>query len=208
MEKLLFTFVVITMFAFSMNASAQDKVRSLNLGFAPYGYNHVKINGKDDKFIYDYKSYWNASVGYERQIKGVIALTEFTYASAKFDKYDVTGVPQYFNPYHSEDITSYSLFGYVGKTINPNKRIQFPLYIGVGGEYLEGGPIHNITIDIAAKARVKFYVSDNIGIFGGVSGRYGYGTKKESESSNGNKTTYYNLGNTMWYLDAGIVFGI
>lgn len=207
MKKLFFTFVI-ALFAFSMNASAQDKARSLNLGFAPYGYTHVKISGGDDKFIYDYKSYWNASVGYERQFKGAIALTELTYASAKFDKYDVTGVPQYFNPYHNEDITSISLIGYIGKTLNPGKRVQFPLYIGVGGEYLEGGPIHNIALDFAAKARVKVYVTDNIGVFGGVSGRYGYGTKKESESSNGSKTTYYNLGNTMWYVDAGVVFRI
>lgn len=191
------------------SAYAEDKVRSITVGFAPLGYTHVNISLKDEKYKYDYKSYMNFNVGYERQFKGIVSLTEISYAQAKFDKYDLTGTSQWFDPTQQEDIKDFAVTTYVGKTINPNKRIQFPIYIGVGGEYLSGGPLHNLAIDLAAKARVKFYISDNFGIYVGAMGRFGYGSKSASEkSSSSSSKQYYSVIPTMWAVDAGITISL
>ena len=202
--------LAVVLSAFSMNANAQEKAGSITIGVAPIGYNHASITYEDEKYKYDYKSYFNFNVGYEKQFKGVTSLAEFTYAKAKFDKYDLTGISEYFNPAQGEDISSYSLIFYAGKTFNANQRVQFPVYIGIGGDYLSGGPFHNVAVDFAAKARLKFYITDNVGIFAGASARYGWGMKSRSknEKSSSSKSTGYSIGNVMWYVDAGIIIGI
>lgn len=198
---------VICLMAVSLSASAQNKARSLTIGFGPVGYNHVNISLDPEKYKYDYKSYWNASIGYEKQFKGIVSLTEVSYSHAAFDDYELKGNSEWFNPYQKDDLTSISVTTYAGKTINPNKRVQFPVYIGIGGEYLSGGPLHNLTIDLALKARMKFYFTDKIGIYVGVTGRAGYGMKKASESSSSSSSSY-SVVPLMLALDAGLVFSI
>ena len=204
--KTKFFAIAIALISISTTAKAQAGTTSINIGVAPVGYIHENINYKDEKYKYDYKSYVNASFGIEKQFKGATSLTEFKYAKAEFDKYDLTGTSQWFNPRQREDISSFSFTQYAGKTINPNKRIQFPLYIGVGLEYLNGGPFHNLIIDGAAKARVKFYFSNHFGIYAGATGRIGWGSKKASESSSSNSDAY-SIINTQWSADAGITIG-
>jgi len=206
MKAKLYTITFILLFA-CIGIKAQNKASSLTLSFSPFGYNHVNISLEDEKYKYDYKSYWNANIGYEKQFKGIVSLTEFTYAQAKFDKYDLTGTSKWFNPIQTKDLTTMSITTYAGKTINPNKRIQFPVYIGIGGSYLNGGPLHNLSIDLALKARVKFYITDKIGVFGGATGRIGYGMKKASEKDASSKT-YYSVIPSMWAVDAGLIIGI
>lgn len=199
---------MLALLAMCTTAKAQEKATSLNIGFAPYGYIHEKITLKDEKYKYDYKSYWSAVLGLEKQLKGVVSLTEITYAQAKFDKYDLTGESQWFNTRQSEDIQDFTLIQYFGKTINPNKRVQFPVYLGIGGEYILGGPLHNIAIDGAVKARVKFYITDNIGIYAGGNARYGWGMKKASEDSSSKSSDKdYSIGSIVWHIDAGLTIG-
>ncbi|MBR4238788.1 MAG: DUF2715 domain-containing protein [Prevotella sp.] len=203
MKTNFFVIIIALLFA-SAGVKAQNKARSITFGFSPIGYNHVNINLDDEKYKYDYKSYWNANIGYEKQFKGVVSLTEFTYSHATFDKYDLTGTSEWFNPAQTEDLTTMSITTYAGKTINPNKRIQFPVYIGIGGEYLNGGPMHNLAIDLALKARVKFYFTNSIGIYVGATGKVGYGMKSASEKSASSKE-YYSVIPSMLMLDAGMV---
>lgn len=199
--------IVVVLLTISVNAHAQQKASSINIGFAPFGNIQEKISLKDEKYKYNYKSYWGAVLGLENQLKGVTSLTEITYSSAKFDKYDLTGVPVSFNPYQTEDIQDFTLIQYFGKTINPNKRVQFPLYVGIGGEYILGGPLHNLAIDGAAKARVKFFITNKIGIYAGGNIRYGYGTKKADEDKS-SKSNYYWIGSFVWHIDAGLTIGL
>lgn len=195
--------------AMCTNANAQKKATSINFGFAPYGYIHENIKLKDEKYKYDYKSYWSAVFGVEKQFKGVVSLTEISYARGKFDKYDLKGESVWFNPNQSEDIQDFTLIEYFGKTINPNKRIQFPVYIGIGGEYILGGPLHNLALDGAVKARVKFYVTDNIGIYAGGNARYGWGMKKaNNDTSSISSDKDYSIGSIVWHIDAGVVIGL
>jgi len=190
-------------------AKAQEKASSIILGYGPVGYIHENIKLGDEKYKYDYKSFWNASFGYEKQFKGACSLTEVSYGQGKFDKYDLTGTSKWFNPAQAEDIYSVSVTQYVGTTINPNMRVQFPIYIGVGADYINGGPFHNLLIDGALKARMKFYITNNFGIYAGATGRLGWGSKKASEKkSSSDSSKGYNITNSSWSVDCGIVFGI
>jgi hypothetical protein len=202
-----FVAIAVALFAISMNANAGDGTLSINIGFAPVGHIHETISLKPEKYKYDYNSYMNFNLGIEKQFKGVTTLSEFKYAQGKFDSYDLVGNSQWFNPKLTDDVFSVSFTQYFGKTINPNKRIQFPLYIGIGGEYLKGGPFHNLILDGAAKARVKFFFTNHIGIFAGGTFRLGLGAKSASESSNRNKDMYSIL-NTQWSVDAGLTYGL
>ena len=201
--------IIIALLSISINANAQEKATSINIGFAPFGSIQERISLKDEKYKYNYKSYWSAVAGLEKQFKGVTSMTEITYSSAKFDKYDLKGVPEQFNPYQTEDIQDFTLIQYVGKTINPNKRIQFPLYVGIGGEYILGGPFHNLAFDGAAKARVKFFITNNIGVYAGGNFRYGFGMKKaDDDKSSLSNTTDYSIGSIVWNVEAGITIGL
>jgi len=190
-------------------AKAQDKATSLNLGFSPFGIERININYGDEKYKYDYKSYWNANIGLEKQFKGAVSLTEISYAQAKFDKYDLTNPStKWFNPAQEDDIFIAAFTQYIGKTINPNKRVQFPLYIGIGGEYISGGQLHNITGNLAAKARFKFYITNNIGIYAGVTGKVGYGMKAAHDDNDKSSKEYYDVIPFTFAADAGLVIGL
>ena len=195
---------VVALFACSMTAHAQTKVSSLTLGFAPIGDIQTAIKLDNEDYKYKYKSYWNANIGYEKQLKGAVTLTEISFVKAAFKDSTLTGNSVWFNPRNVDDVYMASVTQYVGVTINPNKRVQFPLYIGVGGDYINGGPLHNIMVSAAAKARLKFYFTNSIGIYVGASGRYGYGVKSASETSDGDS---YGVSAFSWSADAGLIIG-
>ena len=185
--------VAVAMLFACTGAKAQEKSSSITIGFAPIGSISVNQSLRNYEFSYDYESYWNASIGYEKQLKGVVSLTELTYAQAKSNNLK----------WPDADLTSVTLMTYAGKTFNRNKRLQIPVYIGIGGEYFRGGPLHNLAVDLGLKARVKFYITNHIALFGGVTGRFGLGTKKTENSDE-----FYSLCPQTWALDAGLIFGI
>lgn len=201
--------IIIVLLAVCSFVRAQQKAGNLIIGFGPTGSISEKISMDDEKYKYNYKSYWNANVSYEKLFKGSSTMTEVVYSNAKFDNYDLTGESQWFDPKQEEDLFSVSLTQYYGTTINPNKRVQFPVYIGIGADYINGGPFHNLIISGAAKARMKFYITNNVGIYVGATGRLGWGSKSASESkSSSSSKDSYSISSTVWYADAGIIFHI
>lgn len=198
---------VVCFMAVCLSASAQEKARNITIGYGPVGYIHENIKLDDEAYKYDYKSFWNANFGYEKQFKGVCSLTEVAYGQGKFDEYDLTGTSEWFDPVQEADISTLSVTQFFGKTINPNKRVQFPVYIGIGADYIHGGPFHNLLIDGAVKARMKFYITNNFGIYGGATARIGWGAKSASESGSRN-SDMYNVTNTSWSVDCGLVIGL
>lgn len=199
--------IVIGLLFTTVEMNAQEKVNSLNVAFSPFGYNKMGITLESEDYQYNYKSYWNISLGYERQLKGFISLTELSYSEAAFDKYELKGTSKWFEPDQQEKLTTASLMCYCGKALLPQQRLQIPLYLGVGFDYLNGGPAHNITLNLGVKARVKFYITDTIAIFVGGNARYGLGSKHASEE-NSSSTSSYTLKNLNCSADAGFVIGI
>ena len=76
-----------------------------------------------------------------------------------------------------------------------------------GADYINGGPFHNLLIDGAVKARLKLYITNNFGIYAGATGRIGWGAKSASESGSKSSNSY-NITNTSWSVDCGIVIGL
>lgn len=184
------------------NIKADDGfAKSVIIGFGPVGYHHVNITHSDDKFKYDYKSYWSANFGYEKQFGGTTVLTQLFYSQGKFDKYVLKGTTDYFDPTQKDDVFSAGLTILAGTTINKYSRLQFPIYIGPGVEYMKGGPFHNIVGHLAVQVRMKFYFTDNIGFYIGGSGRVGYGYKGGSKEKD-----RYSIVPITAYADAGLVF--
>jgi len=202
--------IVVALLLVCMGAKAQTKSNNLYVGFAPLGSISESISYKDEKYKYKYKSYWNVNLSYEKLFKGSSTMTELFYSKAKFNEYDLKGESQWFNPNQAEDIYTISFTQYYGTTINKNKRVQFPLYIGFAADYAKGGPLHNLLIGGAAKARVKFYITNSIGIYVGATGRLGWGSKKasDSNSSRSSSKNSYSISSKVWYVDAGITFSI
>ena len=187
-------------------ATAQEQ-QSLTVGVSPVGSIHANISLDNEEYKYNYESYWNVNLGYEGQFHGHVTLTEVTYAKAKFESYELTGNSQWFNPAQQEDVTDIALTTYYGRTIFPGKRVQLPLYIGIGGEYIKGGPLHNLAFDVAAKARLKFYISNSFGIYAGATGRWGFGAKSASEKSSSSTKMYSVIPSTLAF-DAGIIISL
>ena len=203
MKKLFAT--ALCLFAFCVTTSAQSKATSLNFSYSPVGGIHEKIKLDDEKYNYDYKSVWAGTFSIEKQFKGASTMSEFTYLQGTFDSYDLNGTSSRFDPAQTEDIKSFSFTQYIGTTFNSEQRFQFPLYLGFGGSYLLGGPFHNISFDVAAKARLKFFITDNIALIGGITGRYGWGAKRANEkSTTSTSSSSYTITNTQWYVDAGL----
>lgn len=186
-------------------ANAQKKSKSISISISPYGIaqSSIKTDGVKNKF--DYKNVIGGSVAYESQRDGLSWLTELSFESAKFDKSKIPAPTTAFDVTKSDNFMHLGLTEYIGFTINKNKRIQFPIYLGIGGGYIKGGPIHNFTFDAAAKFRVKFYITNKIGVFAGVSGRYSIGSKKNQNETNGDKKNLH-VDNWLGTADAGVIF--
>ena len=193
--------------AFGTSAKAQDKKTTLTFGYSPLGSIETRIKLDDEKYKYNYKSFFNANFGFEKQFEGAVTLSEFTYSQAAFDKYDLKGTSQWFNPNQQEDIYAVSFTQYIGTTINAKGAVQLPLYIGIGADYLNGGPFHNLDIAGAVRAKLKVFITGHLGIYVGAGFRYGLGMKSASESSSSNKTSY-TVYDMMWNVDGGIMIGL
>ena len=195
--------IAVMLLCMSLEVQSQDNMgHSINLSVAPVGYTQAKISHDNEKFTYNYKSFLSANLSYEKYFENMDVTTEFYYQQAKFDNYKLNGSTDAFNPAQKEDIYNVGVTIFAGiATINKYKRFQVPFYLGPGCEYIYGGPFHNLTFNISARARMKFYMTNNIGIFADVTGRYGFGSKSGSRSSK------YNLSTITVCADAGVCFG-
>lgn len=202
-----YSMVIAVVMMACVNASAQDKSRSLIGGFSPFGMMNAKLKHDGERYKYNYKSYWGVSLAYEKQLRGVSSMTEFSFAKASFDDYEIKGTPSTFNPYQTEGVSAFTLMEYFGRAINAGHRFQVPIYIGFGGTYLKGGPFHNLLINVGLKARMKFYVTDKLAVFGGGSLTYGFGSKSAGDGDSFSKNSYSLTGLTI-PVEVGLILGI
>ncbi len=206
MKKLILTFLVLAMFASSI--CAQERSVSVVVGVNPHlGSLSSKIKFDDEKHNIDYKSTFGVSVDVERQLRGYIIMTEFKYGKWELDEFDpYEGNSLFPIPDTADDLNTFTFMQYGGRTIFPNKRFQIPLYIGIGLDYLQGAPYHNLLFDLGAKARMKFYITDKVGIYGGVDlswgiGSSGRGMEEDSKDS-------FTISATRSYIDFGITVNL
>ncbi len=187
-----------------------QKTNNFGVGISPFGLTDVKMeykkSGESDKMKIDYKSYINAHIFYERQFGGAGFLVEGTYAMLKTDKVDKNIINFYdVDATFDKDVNIYSAAFYGSYAINRQKRLQIPLYLGVSADYFNGNPVNMLFVSLAAKVRLKFYVTNKIAVYGGYNYRTGIGMEakdKGSSSSKPERTTTINMN----YADMGVTF--
>jgi len=190
----------------SVAANAQ-KTTSITIGVSPYGYaKSVAYLDSDNDFSYFYKPTIGANFCIERQGSGLSSLTEFSYYQGEFDKFELNGETMTYNMARNEDFMQAAITQYWGGTLaGKNKRVQLPMYFGIGCGYVKGGAIHNVTGDVAAKLRLKFYISNHLGIYAGGTARIGLGVKKDEAYNDADKDKTLVVGNLLCTADAGII---
>lgn len=132
-------------------------------------------NGKK-KFGYDLKyKTMTYTAALEYQLDGFLTRIEGRYTKASFDKYkDYTDTDWLImDPATFKDQNMYEGAFYLGFVINPKRRFQIPIMGGIGLGYISGEPINHLNLDFLYKVRAKYYITNNVGLFVGVSGSYG-----------------------------------
>ena len=204
MKKIYFIFLALfCLYISDLHAQA----RNLGIGVAPVGSIQLDYKKNEEKKGHrlNYTSYLNGHLYYEPQLFGASWLIEGSYAQAQIDNFEIneesalTLTPSSIN----DRISLYSFYLYSGLTIFPQKRLQIPIYGGVGGDYIEGEPIDNFLFSLGAKARIKFYITDQIGLYLGADAKIGIGFGKSKPNLS---SSDIQLNSKMWYLNTGLTF--
>lgn len=204
-------FIVAALMACCISVSAQETkgASSLTIGFSPFGTTKAKIKKDEEKYEYDYKTYWNVNAGYEKEWNNAFSvLFELSYAHASFDKYDLKGTTVMFNPAQDDDMNHVTAAAYAGMICLQGVRFQFPIYVGLGAEYLKSGKaIDTFVFDVLTKVRAKYYVTDKIAVFVGGNAKWGWGGPKYTSDS-GLKSNDYKVSHNVYNLELGVAIGL
>lgn len=79
----------------------------------------------------------------------------------------------------------YSFHGFQGFNLIPRMRVQLPIYIGVGASYFKALKKSGFFVDLAARARLKIYLTNRIALYGGAFYNLGFGGTKIIETRYG-----------------------
>ncbi|MCZ2393095.1 MAG: hypothetical protein LC105_04455 [Chitinophagales bacterium] len=185
--------------------------KSTNIAFGGsyLGGQYTKVVYKPEEQKYKakilYQNYYNAHAAIEKLYGGKGFLIEAKYAGSKFNTVEnerllIDVVEDYDPDKNDKKINTYSTHVYSVWTIRPQKRVQIPVYLGAGMDYVKGESINQLYVSLAAKLRVKVYVSSRVALYAGYA--YETGTDMSGDKS---KITYKN--NT-YHGDFGLIIGV
>ena len=163
---------------------------------------HKADNGTELKLRY--KSTFGFNASYERQFSGFFVGGEVDYMYAKFNKISNSEVTLP-SDIEFKDINDFSAYLVAGSTVNNNKRLQCPLGLGVGLEYVSSKPQDHLYLGMEIKPRCRYFVSDQIAFFVGTRVRYCL-SLSSSESSSASQRDNSSDNMLRWDLEAGIMF--
>ncbi|MBP5413012.1 MAG: hypothetical protein J6Y47_07145 [Bacteroidales bacterium] len=144
-------------------------------GITPCGKLKIRAKGeKTDLLSHSYSfSHPMYRFSYERHIsKNKDMMLEACYS--KVDMADTTSI------FHL-NTNCFGLYGFYGYNFLARKRVQIPVYVGLGGCYYKGLNEAGFYIDFAARARLKVYLINRLAIFGGGTFYFGAGVNKTTE---------------------------
>lgn len=171
----------------------------MGFGYAPYGEMSIKMDkGDETQETYKSESCYRAHFFYERMENGISSLWEagYTTAQVKSDAQSAFSTPL-------QTVNLYSLHYNLGITINKKRRLQFPLYAGIGAEYFSGEFKEDLLFSGTLKARVKFYISNTLGLYCGATYIGGI-TGEDEDNEDGN----VKMKNHRYCAEFGIVFSL
>lgn len=138
-------------------------------------------------------------LSYEYQSKGWLFAAEINYGQSNLES--ISSKEEY-APHisdFSESLKHLDFALYGGYSFFPTKRFQLPVYIGASFDYLMGDPYDDpVTLSLATKARLKFYLSNRFGVFVGITYRIGVLLEK-------NGGVDYRSNISLFSTDAGFV---
>ena len=160
-------------------------------------------NSYDTELLYanTYTPMYGGTVFFDVSESSVSSLFEASYLVGNLDSVQ-QGKQQLENwdPSSFNSLKTISLYYYQGINFLSGHRFQIPIYIGVGGNYNIASPIKGFVFNLAAKARIKLYITDRICLFGGGGWKGGLGTQGYNED----KTLL--ISQKMFYGEGGFSF--
>lgn len=169
-------FVLLSLFlTYSFNSYSQHGV---TISYIPFGKSWVYLDDEpfikesDMELTYEFKNLSGFQIGYEFVDQGFDFISEFSYCKGTFSKAWVKGN---YNPYKYNDYKDYEFTQYCGYTINHKKRIQFPIYLGLGVGLASGGCESQLAFNVLCgiRTRIKFFLTNRLGVFAGATGKFG-----------------------------------
>lgn len=165
-------FIVIMLFFSIITVRAQSN--NVVIGVVPIGRMSIESGNDSNSFDFNYNPTYSASAGYEIAGRGLAKLFEVYYTRGTVEGVKVLSgdAPDAIPPYKNTG-SAFGLAGHWGRIINNGHRFQVPLYFGVGLGYVDGPLNSAFEADLRAKARMKLYIVDKVGLFVGGHARYG-----------------------------------
>lgn len=182
---------------------------SISIGVSPYGFNDVRFTSGNGKCEFKYTKQLAANLAYEWQKSSFSMLVEADMSKSSLKLDGIKKISDNFSDKMikgllDKDLYTYSADIYFGYVLFAKKRVQLPLYVGIGGSWMHHDDLYDLgTVNFAAKARVKFYFAYKWAIYAGATYKYGLMIPGKNHS-------YINDSDSPHYgaltLDAGVVF--
>jgi len=174
--------------------------QNISVGVSPLGSAYNDLSIESEGYQYDFGKPLSILVGYEFMRGGTFNMWELSYDTGKQTDFRWKGDIPILDEHYFENLKNITIMRYIGGTINKQSRLQIPLGVGLGASYLMGEHNHFLW-DFGLKARIKFFVLDNLAVYAGASWRLGIGN---TDLNNHN----YQVRNSIKYLEAGVSFAL
>ena len=164
-------FVLITVLSlFCFFCIAQN--HGFSVSYAPWGYERLR----DREWGELWKGYHSflkpvLKLDFETHWGGTIHLIEAVYSTV-----DAKAIDDSTNiPYRIDNIKQVGLFWHPGFVIMPQRRVQIPVYGGLGfNSYFGDIPLY-LMFDLSLMVQIRVYLINQLALFGGYSFHYGFG---------------------------------
>lgn len=195
--------VLLLFFFVAFGANAQDKKKSrkgefisFNIGAGPgsmtgkltQAMTSTTGKGKDNTIGYDLDyNTMNYAGSFEFVLNQFGFLFEGSYSKATYDNKmkDYTDENWFkLDPNQFTDLTIIGGAAMLGGNYGAG-RFKFTIYGGAGLYNYSGEPIHGLSFDFLYKIRAKFYITNKLGLYGGIGGSYGMFGYVESDKYRG-----------------------
>ena len=152
-------FILLATIFFQFVAYGQA-VKGISAGITPFG--HLGVRNVSEKTELLSSSYSFSSpafhLSYDTRRTVIEATTDLFYSKEKLS--DETGLL-------NMDVHHFGVYRFQGYTILPTKRIQIPIYLGIGLSYFTQAIPTKLFLDFGGRARLRVYVTNRLAIFGG-----------------------------------------
>ena len=219
--KKLFSLLLGAMMLCPMSSFASDKTTNIMIGAVPTlarlktTIRSEAKGAETDRFKYDKE--WGITLGIERVNNGFVVLPEFRYFHGNLKtakimptstfRYSASETPTLDYNYKLKDINEFGYMQWLGYSINSRHRVQVPLMMGIGLDWMQGAPMKNLFLVYGVKARIKIYFSQKVGMYFGGAYEAGYSTSERGTvEDKKDKANEFKLHKRNLLTEAGLTF--